>query len=195
MIKRNQKRSVQSSIMDVSGLSPDSPASHCHVALQCMAVGSINAQPATVVHGAAAAAAAQEPLALKQQQQGQPPAQPPQGQQSQHHHGGTGQQSSGQCSATGAVLPDEQKPAGVLPGPVCSANSGREQLAGSSAAGHQAGQPHDKYVLSSDFVSSSTDPWQRLLDWMRHNGAIVREATCTCPCVQTLGICHTMSTS
>jgi hypothetical protein len=24
--------------------------------------------------------------------------------------------------------------------------------------------------------SSSTDPWQRLLDWMRHNGAIVSAA-------------------
>jgi hypothetical protein len=27
--------------------------------------------------------------------------------------------------------------------------------------------------IDSNFSSNSSDPWQRLLDWMRHNGAVV----------------------
>jgi len=49
------------------------------------------------------------------------------------------------------------------------------QHAGGLASGH-AGQ-QSKYALRKDFESNSTDPWQRLLDWMRHNGAIVSAVT------------------
>jgi hypothetical protein len=28
--------------------------------------------------------------------------------------------------------------------------------------------------IDSNFSSNSSDPWQRMLDWMRHNGAVVR---------------------
>lgn len=43
------------------------------------------------------------------------------------------------------------------------------------AAGLAAGPTgqQSKYAIRKDFESNSTDPWQRLLGWMRHNGAIV----------------------
>lgn len=44
--------------------------------------------------------------------------------------------------------------------------------------------------IDGNFSSNSTDPWQRLLDWMRHNGAVVRIAWLTACIRPTLWMRH-----
>jgi hypothetical protein len=39
--------------------------------------------------------------------------------------------------------------------------------------GLDAGGSGDGAAIDGDFGSDSSDPWQRMLDWMRHNGALV----------------------
>jgi hypothetical protein len=40
-------------------------------------------------------------------------------------------------------------------------------------AGRGASGSGNGAAIDSDFESDSSDPWQRMLDWMRHNGALV----------------------
>lgn len=48
----------------------------------------------------------------------------------------------------------------------------QQQQRADGAAGFTA-HPGGAVLIDPNFSSNSSDPWQRMLDWMRHNGAVV----------------------